>query len=170
MKGGYKNRDYRRVSIRQEMHANCLIIEDGERIKWGRASRGMRMDPWHDEPRHNKQKSWKKKRKTQYRNSIRCVKNRQETTIPYDRLALWRLEQYFEKYDIPYQIIKIGHVERKIFQHLYTHMVINSVLTKVLLDKPIAYKYNCSIIDFVRIIWWSPKDIGIDRIIRQKYY
>lgn len=106
MKNDYKYHWYRRIRTRNEMRANCLYYEDGERQQWGRPSRSKwKLDPRSNEPRHTEQKSWKKKRKTQYRVGARQEQERkfQVDTSVYE----WYIDEYFEKHDIPYRKVKI---------------------------------------------------------------
>lgn len=91
------------------------------------------------------QKSWKKKRKTQYRDPCRGPQH--EITIGTDsiRPPCRRYEEYFEEHDIPYFIETIRNVRIK---------------TSWWRELPFRYS---SIVGY-RIVWWSTKDIGIDFI------
>lgn len=94
---------YRRPCVHQQMVENCELREDGERVDWSRGGRRPHdLDPWTNEPRHSKQKSWKKKRKNQYREAgIRTDANKHVIFITEWR-DMWQLEEYLEKYNIPF--------------------------------------------------------------------
>ena len=84
----------------------------GKRNKWGRAKRNfVNLPTVRDDISVHYEKSWKSKRKTQYRPKGRGT--RYSMYIEYERRLSWRgednlsrLEKYFERYDIPYNIVE----------------------------------------------------------------
>lgn len=147
---------------------------------------------WDDKPTTTT-KCWKDKRKTQYRPNGR---GKQHEIILKDERRwgpLWRVEEYFRENDIPYRVENIKRNVR--FKRVirtksvldysipyYTHRYeyIDGVLhrirghqigyreifKKIPLDKPIIRWYNRSELEGYRIIWWSDKDIDIEKIIQ----
>jgi hypothetical protein len=96
---------YRNPRTMQERRAN------GKRSKWARAKRNKALATLVDwNKHHGYQKSWKKKRKTQYRvggrgQEYRCYIDRDD--IPHNHSywnTYWDLEEYFKEHNIPFQI------------------------------------------------------------------
>lgn len=130
-------------------------------------------DTWDDLPvRARDQKSWKHKRKTQYRGPKRGEKH----SITLDNASyriLWNLEEYFEDHDIPFDIeqnreskmvpdfdyVKHSTGKKNMFgwEICYHERVPNGKLRK--------YTYTVS----HTVTWWSNKDIGLDYILKKGY-
>jgi len=51
----------------------------------------------------NRRKSWKTRRKTQYRLAGTRSESNQHVTLVEDWLDAWHLKEHFEEYDIPYR-------------------------------------------------------------------
>lgn len=133
-------------------------------------------------------KSWKDKRLTQYRDKPRGKKH--EIIIKgqnYIFLSDWRLQDYLEKYDIPYRLEPIRENFQKSswvttkrekwylkprFCYSWNpdkrHQIgFDWVYRDVPLDKPYKVVYTYSRQIGTKIVWWSDKDIGIDYILNQ---
>ena len=129
---------------------------NGKRGKWNRAKRNARNLPsaWDDLWVH-REKSWKKKRKTQYYYGGKG--KRHELIIPYIRyfdkdgrwyprlMDDWIFENYLRDHNIPYRIEEIKESRR--YYNKYYKKYMNSITT-------IAHRF----------IWWSDKDIGLEYI------
>jgi hypothetical protein len=135
MKKDWKYRWYRRINTRQERIANSEYRDEGRRIKWGRPKRSpWRLDPWNDEPRHTKQKSWKKKRKKQYYVDGR---GKPYKTTFYDRVDLWNFKEECERLGIPYKVEHKAIRRRKVWYQYekrvfwgYENIFLNHILYK----------------------------------------
>lgn len=181
--------------VHQEMVANCEYREDGERVKWGRPIRsGMYMDQWNNDKPHNHEKSWKKKRKTQYRNRSEMVEH---TIYLEDRVyKLWEVQRWFDSQDIPYRVedIRKSHTRMRYYERRWVFirnepridwykvreghgksLVIRweskySIrpiygYREFKLSQPEVVKWTT--VEGVKLTWWSDKDIGIQRVLNQ---
>jgi hypothetical protein len=118
MRNKTKNqRFYRRPRTTQERRAN------GKRSKWGRARRNQaNLVDWHDDRCACVQKTWKVKRRHQYRDRAR---GQQHTIfLPHCGGASWRfwvntweLAEWFDNHDIPYRLEKVEKIEKRIETH-----------------------------------------------------
>lgn len=107
-------------------------------------------DPWDDKPKVTT-KSWKDKRKHQYKVDGRGKKY----SIKYEidgywwqsHRGIWELTQYFENNSISYDIEK-----HKVFDYSYEHWQTGK-------------KINVCRLHSYTITWWSHKDIGITYLI-----
>ena len=124
------------------------------------------------------QKSWKKKRKKQYRVNGRGHKH--AIILHSNRLGaeLWKLEEYFQGHDIPYCVDTLYKTERTLHYYYRDYRQVKSVpmlLGKTIYWKPI-YKYvivpydepktyKISTVIGYKITWWSHKDIGVEYIL-----
>lgn len=113
--------------------------------------RGRRTAPnlptWYDDIPHCKQKTWKKRRKTQHReHGLRHDENRHEILIghpKWGRMSSWMYEDYFETFDIPFE-------KEAIREHYWWFSDIYR-----------QWRHHTRIVAY-RIVWWSKKDIGIE--------
>ncbi len=140
-------------------------------------------DPWDD---YNTvvTKSWKDKRKTQYRGEKRGPKQSIHLNDKAWRI-LWDLEEYFKKHDIPYRVEKKRKkviytvtitTKREKWRQvpLYTHPFRGTVhqigfrweYREIPLETPIVKRYKSYESLGYEIVWWSNKDIGIDYIVK----
>lgn len=129
-------------------------------------------DTW-DDQKLTYSKSWKDRRKTQYRPQKRGKKHTIEVGVGFWRHGLWELEDYFLEHDIPYQIKdkKRSRIETRTKKLM-------PVRTKAYWEiyhcgwTPYEWvecaPYHVTIIEHLGyyISWWSDKDIGIDYILR----
>jgi len=127
----------RHFKVFQEKKAN----QDCEYARAKRSPASL-PDPW-DDYWIRSRKTWKDKRKTQYRESRgqkRCIK------LP-SLFYQWGVERYFKLHDIPYRIesLREPHTYYCPWRERWvkTYRVVGYQLT-----------------------WWSDKDIGIDYILR----
>ena len=104
---------------------------------------------WENEYYITPSKSWKKNRKTQYRED-RGQKN--EIVLP-TKICTWSLKEFLFDQDIPF-VIEEDREKRK---------------TQCWWGSGNGW-YWCSITIRTRLIWWSTKDIGIDYILRKFNY
>lgn len=190
MSNSWKYSCCRHTNTHQEMVANQEEKEEGERRQWGRSSRSQHeLDPWTFDKFHGREKSWKKKRRRQYREESR---NKQEEHVVWleDRLNTWGLEEWFVDHDIAYKIEWVFETRmgvqkygwRKVCptrfsSNLKRHGVKNKdgcgedenpytyyryVWGKLLNSKPQPIQYRR-----YKLTWWSNKDIGIEYVLKQ---
>jgi hypothetical protein len=170
-KNRWKYRAYRSITTKQERIANCEYIDDEGRHKWGRPKRNSyRLDPWNHEPRHERQKSWKRKRIYQQRSRSEL----QEHGIYIDdkNFFSWYIEEWFDDHDIPYKIEEIREPRYRIVYGYWTSKIIQPHPNRIELKRtyikyeiPKRYKYSKTI--GWNLIWWSNKDIGIEYILNK---
>lgn len=92
-----------------------------------------------------RQKTWKKKRRTQYRVEPRGERHEIFVdSIKYQR-PYYRYEEYFKKHDIPFRIENESEWTIR-WSHMFEQ-----------------HRYF-SVLRGYRVIWWSNKDIGIDLV------
>lgn len=177
---------YRRLSTHGELVANDEIREDGVRIKWGRARRNKGLlDSWCNEKVPINQKTWKVLRKTQYRNGKRGQRHVYEI---YDKwYSGWKFEEYCREHDIPCAVKNYAHLEssweyQKTWEIICYRPTIGCTINNIKYPNlhPIygyVYHYDLplvkrvwSVYDKTELIWWSDKDIGIERILNRARY
>jgi hypothetical protein len=179
MKNKYKYHYYRPVRVRAEMRDACVIKEDGVREQWGRRTMHD-LDPWNLEKCHGYQKSWKKLRRTKYREAgLKSGKNKYTLGVK-DWFNMRKLEKYFKAYNIPYCINERGHRElvrytrytKNVFVGYKKYVCGNGKerlwpeYKEVVLNPPEEYRYWNRHIDGYDITWWSDKDIGVNYILK----
>lgn len=162
-----------------QVHNELVANQEG----WHRPRRGRQhLDQWlHDKP-HNYEKSWKKKRKTQYRDRS----SMQEHSIYIDDMSIcnWDLREWLDDHDIPYrwETVKKKFVRYRLGQ--YKRVEIGSYLyvdhkgiTRrrsyyenrwVPYDQPKKVTYSQTI--GYKLTWWSNKDIGMDYLLNRFSY
>jgi hypothetical protein len=177
-KGRWKYNYCHAGRVQQELRANSEYREDGERVKWGRGCRSIHeLDQWLNDKPHNREKSWKRKRKTQYRDRAQM----QEYVLDFDDILFndWELNEWFDDHDIPYRWETFRKAEyrtikgywRNVFDYTIPyvdHRGINRlrcIYKRVFVPykKPRRDKY--SKITGYRLTWWSDKDIGIEQLM-----
>lgn len=180
MKKNLKYVYYRHPRTTQEAKAN----QEG----WERAKRRPRNLPSnYDDMYPTHEKTWKNKRKTQYRPGGRGKKHSIEVDL--DWTYEWDLSCYFIEHDIPYRIESVCESRTKKFKKwkrvskgtypVYRRQFWRQDGKLMWVDK-ISYwteKYEWvhdgwewkPVVDIVayRVTWWSDKDIGIDYILKQ---
>jgi len=108
MKKKSKNYYYhRRPKTLQERKANCRLIEDGERVCYGRDKRRPYvLDPWSSLEKYcTFQKTWKVKRNKQYHANGRGQRHEikiEDVTTYYDKS--YKFKKYCENHNIPYVV------------------------------------------------------------------
>jgi hypothetical protein len=144
-------------------------------------------DAW-DDKHHEVQRSWKVKRKQQYRYERRGAEHR---VFLEGWRGIWHIEEYFRDNDIPYKIEKVTEqytytapihskkVKRKVPDYVYRERLVDGKWVSEI-HHQIGWKeeYDFVIIGYQRkvgvtltgynLIWWSNKDIGIDFILKQR--
>jgi len=138
-----KYRCYRHPKTRNEKKQN----QDG----WCRAKRrpAHLADAWDDSAICH-QRSWKKSRKKQYHENGRGKKH--ITYINDDSPILkYRLERHFERIGIPYRIEQVKTV------YYVSHYG----------NRPLSKEMKRSKIIWHKIIWWSNKNIGIEKVLEE---
>jgi hypothetical protein len=182
-KGRWKYNCCHAGRVQQELRANSEYREDGERVKWGRGSRGKhQLDQWLNDKPHNHEKSWKRKRKTQYRDRA----SMQEHTLEFDNNVYkwWDVQEWFDDHDIPCRIERINetwtqtqtHRWKRIETGPYPYIDAKGIKryryhyehVRVRLTKPITYQ--CSRTIGWRLTWWSDKDIGIEYVLKRCFW
>lgn len=148
-------------------------------------------DTWNT-PSIIKTKCWKDRRRTQYRTNGRGKKH---TLILYkDNRATWQkiynFEDYCEAHDIPYNVevkynrvkktkvirtkkVLAGHKRKFVkkwkngqFVPDYSHQIGWEPVYKVeKLKKPKYITYTTHYVDHYLLIWWTDKDIDIERVL-----
>lgn len=151
----WKYHFYRRIRTTQERRlvkaANDWADEYGKVHVRGRRSKMP--NSW-DEFHHTRQKSWKKFRKTQYRDhGLRHDRNRHEMVVYeppggywYDRSTYRAYTEHFDRMDVPYVVEPI----RELYSRSYCPY-----------RRQIYYYYQTVA---WTIVWWADKDVGVDMI------
>jgi hypothetical protein len=154
---------------------------NGKRSEYGRAKRNQSnlVNAYYDKPTCV-QKTWKVKRKHQYRVDGRGKKY-QITINPKGLLSDWLLKQWFDEHDIPCRLIpiykllrskphkqRIKYVERYIEKYIthydgtvehYQHPVHGY---KYIQPREYVYRHLIG----YQLTWWCHKDIDIDNLLR----
>lgn len=144
---------YRSIRTTQERRANGTR-KDHEAAQWRRAKRSAANIPnSYDDFTITHQKSWKKKRKTQYRCGGRGEHHQIE--VIYGKyqwhVKLHNLVGYFEDVDIPYRIEYIREV------YSYYSVYHNKLC------------FGSRVLGF-KIHWWTNKRINLDSILTKDDY
>jgi hypothetical protein len=144
-------------------------------------------DAW-DDKHHEVQKSWKVRRKRQYRGEKRGAEHQ---VFLEGWRNLWSMEEYFRQHDIPYKMERV--MEKYTYTvPIYSKIVKRRVPNYVCRERLMDGKWISEIChqigwreeyDFVLIgyqtkigarltghnlVWWSDKDIGIEFILKQR--
>ena len=191
MKNKWRYASYRRMRTYQERRANCLYKEDGQRVKWGRACRNNKaLDPWSLEDQHHYEKSWKKRRKTQYWSNAR-KQTEHFLFIPYYYPGngygdIWQLEGYFKDHNIPYRLKCVYNSYTRSYRPFkwvcqpstkipnispvdgrQRGFIDKGAHIKVYSDEVKTYKVK----DHLgwNLTWWSNKNIGIEKMLTPRY-
>lgn len=149
----------------QERRAN----QDKEYVRGKRLPNSL--PTCYDDIRVRGRKTWKDRRKTQYRES-RGQKH--VIKITDKRFYNWEVERYFDKFGIPYHFETIRKPEyrpeyrwklvpdkerQKLFPWAWP------VIMKRVYE-PTGNTVRYSVFDYYTLTWWSDKDIGIDYILQ----
>lgn len=164
---------YRHPKTTQERRAN----QDG---RWYRGKRGHKVlvNAWDDEPTVTRTKSWKDKRKTQYRDGPRGQMHSVSTTRFYDELSF---RHYCTDFDIPHRVEII--TERVYFTSHWVQSLWNEnegfwrrkgwfafigidPTDYKITNKTKEFHYN-KIVGY-ELVWWYDKDICIERVLNYK--
>jgi hypothetical protein len=144
-------------------------------------------DAWDDKHRCC-QRSWKVRRKKQYRGYKR---GEEHSVFLEGWCGIWRMQEYFEKHDIPYKIEKVTEpytYKAEIRSKVVKRQVPNYVYKWVYKDKKLVREiqhqagytneYEYVVIGYqtvqgkrllgYNLVWWSDKDIGIDFVLKQR--
>ncbi len=175
-----KNHYFRHPRTTQERR------ENHKHNKWCRRRRNKaNLTNAYDDIKENIQKSWKVKRRHQYREQGRGRQH--ELFLPANNIPNWAfwlsmydVKQYFNNHDIPFRVKRRCEVTYKITRYRwnsrfsgykthydedgnsYDYPVFKDVCIK--LEKPIIRKYS-TLLGY-EVTWWSNKDIGIEHILQ----
>lgn len=175
----------RKRSYRWYRHPKTTAERRANQDGWSRARRNQKnLVDYYDDIPISTSKSWKDKRKTQYRPEGRGKRHEIYVDSCYYE---WEIAEYLRNHDIPHHIETIckRHVR---YRWQYTKSVFVGYKEIILrdktywwpkwetvdLEKPICRKAYWSETLGYKITWWSNKDIGIDYILKatrvSKYY
>jgi hypothetical protein len=149
-------------------------------------------DAW-DDKYHEVQRSWKVRRKKQYRGEKRGAEHH---IFLEGWRRLWYVEEYFKDHDIPYKIEKVTEqytytapihskiVKRRVPEYFYKHVWGKNENGDRRIVKEVQHQigwkeeYDFVLIGYqtkvgvrlvgYNLVWWSNKDIGIDFVLRQR--
>lgn len=133
---------YRRPKTTQEKRHNQ------ENWHRGKRSPSILVDSY-DDIRVYEDKSWKSKRKTQYRSNKRGKKH--SLIISYWDFDTWSFEEYFKENNIPYMIEDICQIKMRWVWWCQEYRKFSYITGK-------------------KIVWWSDKDIGMKYLLKQFKY
>ena len=175
MKKRQHDRWYRRPRSIGEARANC----DCEYARAKRRPVNL-PDSWDDRPiRVNRDKSWKHKRKTQYRGNKRGERHELVTD---NSIFEYDFKEYCEQHDIPHKVENL--YESYIYRHYlsdyrwakcmrYRHNFVTGKYEYMLVwdytwvpNGKYEDRKHTRLIGY-KLIWWSDKDIGIDYILNR---
>lgn len=147
-KAKHQRKSYRSPRTTQERRNN------GRRSKWERAKQSKtNLINWWDDKHHIIQKTWKVKRRHQYRDTSRGKKHFIFLPGRLFRSNTWKLERYFIEKDIPYHIKRIHSKNLPVY--IISFQYPNWIMVLRYRSKFLGYE----------LAWWSDKDIGIDFIL-----
>jgi len=171
----------RHMRTHAEMVANCEIVEDGVREKWGRR-RPESLDSWNLERPHSFQKSWKMSRQKQYHPGGRGQKHILRLGAGLTWSQKWKFEEYCRDHNIPL----LSHLEKRVQYKRGIWCILRWELCNRIRKEngkwvtvkefqpvhgykyevlPTPHYYSISITDGYELVWWSDKDIGIEYIL-----
>ena len=168
---------YRRVRTTQERRFSY----DGEHKNYVRGKRrGCNIPSSYDDIASCVQKTWKVKRKRQYREGRRGKKNE---VVVGKWSTSWNFQEYCEEHNIPFAVEEVREYytyqrpEIKRVKDLYVpaysycwpkerQYQVGFVWTYKRVETGHMITYKSWRIREYKLIWWSDKDIGIEYIIR----
>lgn len=154
----------RNPRTQQERRINCY---DREYVRGKRLPNSLPNS--YDDIRVRPRKTWKDKRKTQYRVDDR---GGEHSLVLDSCIYTWRLEEYLRDMDIPYRLeenydhkmVRWFHYKKTVKPgHLREYPWDIHKWEKVYTDE---YRRVCYLAGYT-LTWWSDKNIGIDFILRK---
>lgn len=166
---------YRNPRTTQERRVN------GKRSKWGRAKRNQsNLVDAYDDRCHIVQKTWKVKRRHQYRCGGRGAEH--QVIILEPHANIWAITQWFNEHDIPHRLTPMYKIERVTYVRRRVRCIVGSEPKTIVHHDGVAERYQLPIYGYkylapkeymrryltgYELTWWYDKDIDIMRVLRQ---